>query len=42
MTSVLYVIQYYIERHYGRGFSRAEQGGMRGKWLNLSRGSRAQ
>ncbi len=25
MTSVLYVGQYFIERHYGRGFSRSEQ-----------------
>jgi polar amino acid transport system permease protein len=25
MTSVLYVGQYFIERHFGRGFSRAEQ-----------------
>jgi polar amino acid transport system permease protein len=35
MTSVLYVGQYFIERHYGRGFSRAEQAGMRDRWLGF-------
>jgi polar amino acid transport system permease protein len=35
MTSVLYVGQYFIERRYGRGFSRAEQASMRQRWLAL-------
>jgi polar amino acid transport system permease protein len=33
MTSVLYVGQYFIERRYGRGFSRAERATMRARWL---------
>jgi polar amino acid transport system permease protein len=33
MTSVLYVGQYFIERRYGRGFSRAEQMTMRARWM---------
>ena len=33
MTSVLYVGQYFIERRYGRGFSRAEQLTMRARWM---------
>ena len=40
MTSVLYVGQYFIERRYGRGFSRAEQLTMRERWLSI--GSRQQ
>lgn len=36
MTSVLYVFQYFIERRYGRGFSRAERWTMRERWLALS------
>jgi polar amino acid transport system permease protein len=40
MTSVLYVGQHFIERHYGRGFSRAQRGTMRSRWLGLSAGSR--
>jgi len=40
MTSVLYVGQYFIERHYGRGFSRAQQMTMRERWLSI--GSRQQ
>jgi polar amino acid transport system permease protein len=40
MTSVLYVGQYFIERHYGRGFSRAQAATMRGRWLGLSSGNR--
>ncbi|MGH2889044.1 MAG: amino acid ABC transporter permease [Solirubrobacteraceae bacterium] len=36
MTSVLYVFQYFIERRYGRGFSRAEQATMKERWLGLS------
>jgi polar amino acid transport system permease protein len=38
MTSVLYVGQYFIERRYGRGFSRAEQMTMRARWLGMGRG----
>jgi polar amino acid transport system permease protein len=37
MTSVLYVGQYFIERRYGRGFSRSERGGMRERWLAMGR-----
>jgi polar amino acid transport system permease protein len=33
MTSVLYVGQYFIERRFGRGFSRAERMTMRARWL---------
>jgi polar amino acid transport system permease protein len=29
MTSIAYVIQYFVERRYGRGFSRAERAGTR-------------
>ena len=40
MTSVLYIGQYFIERRYGRGFSRAERVTMRARWLSFgSRGS---
>jgi polar amino acid transport system permease protein len=35
MTSVLYVGQYFIERRYGRGFTRAERATMRSRWLAL-------
>jgi polar amino acid transport system permease protein len=38
MTSVLYVGQYFIERRFGRGFSRAEQATMRARWLGTGRG----
>jgi polar amino acid transport system permease protein len=38
MTSVLYVGQYFIERHYGRGFTRAERATMRERWIGMSRG----
>jgi polar amino acid transport system permease protein len=38
MTSVLYVGQYFIERHYGRGFSRAQQATVKERWLALGRG----
>jgi polar amino acid transport system permease protein len=38
LTSVLYVGQYFIERRYGRGFSRAERATMRARWLGM-RGS---
>jgi polar amino acid transport system permease protein len=33
MTSLLYVGQYFIERRFGRGFSRAERMTMRARWL---------
>jgi polar amino acid transport system permease protein len=38
MTSVLYVGQYFIERRYGRGFSRAETATTRARWLSFGRG----
>ena len=38
MTSVAYVGQYFIERRYGRGFSRAQQATMRERWLGMGRG----
>ena len=38
MTSVLYVGQYFVERRFGRGFSRAERATMAGRWLSLGRG----
>ncbi len=41
LTSVLYVGQHYIERRFGRGFSRAEQASMLSRWLGLSRGALA-
>ena len=43
MTSVLYVGQFFIERRFGRGFSRAQQMTMRARWLGMGarrRGSR--
>ncbi|HSP08206.1 MAG TPA: amino acid ABC transporter permease [Candidatus Dormibacteraeota bacterium] len=33
LTSVLYVGQYFIERRYGRGFSRAERATLGSRWL---------
>jgi len=33
LTSVAYIGQYFIERRYGRGFSRAQQASMRERWL---------
>ena len=36
MTSVLYVGQYFIERRYGRGFTRAERATMRERWVGFS------
>jgi polar amino acid transport system permease protein len=41
MTSVLYVGQYFIERRFGRGFSRAQQATMRGRWLSMGHGGAA-
>jgi polar amino acid transport system permease protein len=38
MTSVLYVGQYFIERRYGRGFTRAERATMAARWLGMGRG----
>jgi polar amino acid transport system permease protein len=38
LTSVAYVGQYFIERRYGRGFSRAQQATMRARWLGMGRG----
>jgi polar amino acid transport system permease protein len=35
MTSVLYVGQYFIERRYGRGFSRAGQTSLASRWLSF-------
>jgi polar amino acid transport system permease protein len=35
LTSVAYVGQYFIERRFGRGFSRAEQASMRARWLGF-------
>ncbi len=41
MTSVLYVGQYFIERRYGRGFSRVQTATLRARWLGLGRGGGA-
>jgi polar amino acid transport system permease protein len=38
MTSVLYVGQYFIERRYGRGFSRSERAALRERWLGFGGG----
>jgi polar amino acid transport system permease protein len=38
LTSVLYVVQYFIERRYGRGFTRAQRGRRLGRTLALSTG----
>jgi polar amino acid transport system permease protein len=38
MTSVLYVGQYFIERRYGRGFTRAQRADMRARWLGRGSG----
>jgi polar amino acid transport system permease protein len=35
MTSVLYVGQYFVERRYGRGFSRAQRATMKERWLGF-------
>ncbi len=39
MTSVLYVGQYFIERHYGRGFSRTERVDFWARWLSFGGGA---
>jgi polar amino acid transport system permease protein len=41
MTSVLYVVQYFIERRYGRGFSRAEQATLTARWLTFRQGDQS-
>jgi polar amino acid transport system permease protein len=41
LTSVSYVGQYFIERRFGRGFSRAEQASMRTRWLSFRQGAGA-
>jgi polar amino acid transport system permease protein len=38
LTSVLYVGQYFIERRYGRGFTRAQRAGMMERWLSFRHG----
>lgn len=38
MTSVAYVGQYFIERRFGRGFSRAQQATMKERWLGFRHG----
>jgi polar amino acid transport system permease protein len=38
MTSIAYVGQYFIERRFGRGFSRAERATMRERWLAFGGG----
>ena len=35
MTSVLYVGQYFVERRYGRGFTRAQRATMTERWLSF-------
>jgi polar amino acid transport system permease protein len=37
MTSFAYVGQYFIERRFGRGFSRAERGQLLARWLSFRR-----
>ena len=39
MTSVLYVGQYFIERRYGRGFTRTERATLAARWLGFGRGA---
>jgi polar amino acid transport system permease protein len=38
MTSVLYVGQYFVERRYGRGFTRAQRATMTERWLSFGHG----
>jgi len=38
MTSVLYVVQYFVERRYGRGFTRAQQAGLMERWVSFRHG----
>jgi polar amino acid transport system permease protein len=37
LTSVLYVVQYFIERRYGRGFTREQRVGFVDRWLAFRR-----
>jgi polar amino acid transport system permease protein len=39
LTSIAYVGQYFLERKVGQGFSRAQQAGMKERWLALGQGS---
>jgi polar amino acid transport system permease protein len=39
LTSILYVGQYFIERRYGRGFTRAERASLAARWLSFGGGS---
>jgi polar amino acid transport system permease protein len=41
MTSVLYVGQYFVERRYGRGFTRAQRASVQARWLGWGGGSAA-
>ena len=38
LTSILYVGQYFIERRYGRGFTRAERSSMMARWFAIGSG----
>ena len=40
LTSILYVGQYFIERRYGRGFTRAERASLWARWLTIGGGKR--
>ena len=39
LTSIMYVGQHFIERRYGRGFSRAQQASLRDRWFSFGGGS---
>jgi len=39
LTSILYVGQYFIERRYGRGFTRAQRTSLRARWLSFGGGN---
>ena len=41
MTSIAYVGQYFIERRFGRGFTRAERGSTVARWLSFRRAEKA-
>ena len=41
MTSIAYVGQYFIERRFGRGFTRAERGSIVARWLSFRRPEKA-
>jgi polar amino acid transport system permease protein len=40
MTSILYVGQYFLERKFGEGFSRADRATMKERWLSVGSGRR--